>query len=712
MTDSSATQRDGVEKLADQFMANYRAGHCPSVDEYVAQFPELAGELRDLLMALVLLEQSGSLPDRLNSRANGNRSGSTPPRSIGDFLIVREIGRGGMGVVYEALQQSLGRQVALKVLSLPGLFSESHLERFRREARAAARLQHGHIVPVYDYATHEGTYYYAMQYVSGQSLDHVISRLRHARSTDKHDAKQPTDPQTPQPETCATSLSDTEFSTSVGRREFYRSVARIGLQAAEALAYAHSEGILHRDIKPSNLLLDAKGNIWITDFGLAKLEGADELTQSGDFVGTLRYTAPERLEGCSDRRSDLYSVGVTLYELLTLQSFLPHKSRAELLRRIVEDAPPAPRRIDSAIPPDLETIVLKAIAKEPAARYQRAEQLAEDLRRWLADRPILARRSTALERFGRWCRRNPLVASLATAVVLLLVAAVAILAISNAEIRRESLAKDKAMQDREAAVNEKNMVRGNAEVIYGLYGPGNKTEDDILLHLDEAVKADPKSADNLWLRGFEYGFLNRWDEALRDMTKARPLLGSSKLIAPADRDWFVAVAYLAKGDRSGYKAACREALEKIPSESRLRERGTLLWMCTVTPDAVDDPAHLADFVDAVLPPQDDSPTSDQFLNVGAALYRAGNFPEAQRRLRQAIEQPAGDHSFRFPMSQIFADLFLVMADARLGARDEAKANLATAARLAESIKPSCWVEQLQLVLLTEEASAAVGQKPH
>ena len=309
-----------------------------------------------------------------------------------------------MGIVYEAVQQSLDRQVALKVLSSPGLLNPAHLERFRREARAAARLQHSHIVPVFGFGAHDGTYYYAMQYVPGQSLDLVIQSLRQSRSTAAGalDVPKPTTsvrlaPSTAR-DTCATAWSDTEFSTSAGRRQFYRNVARIGLQAAEALAYAHSEGVLHRDIKPSNLLLDAKGNIWITDFGLARTEGDDELTHTGDFVGTLRYTAPERLEGWSDRRSDIYGLGVTLYELLTLQPFFANKSRAELLRRIAEDTPPAPRRIDASIPVDLETIVLKAVAKEPAARYHRAEQLAEDLRRFLADRPILARRSTVIER--------------------------------------------------------------------------------------------------------------------------------------------------------------------------------------------------------------------------------------------------------------------------------------------------------------------------
>ena len=606
------------------------------------------------------------------------------------------------------VQQSLGRHVALKVLSLPGLLHDSRLERFRRKARAAARLQHGHIVPVYDYGTHEGAYYYTMQFVPGQSLDLVITQLRKSRSSDTRNVIRQADEKTPPPETRATSLSDTEFSTSVGRREFYRRVARVGLQAAEALAYAHSEGVLHRDIKPSNLLLDAKGNIWITDFGLAQLEGADELTHSGDFVGTLRYMAPERLEGHSDRRSDLYSLGVTLYELLTLQPFLPHHSRAELLRRIVEDVPQSPRRIDPTIPVDLETIVLKAIAKDLAARYERAEQLAEDLRRFLADRPILARRSTVFERFGRWCRRNPLVASLTAAVIFLLVAAVAILTISNAQIRRESLAKDKAMMDREAALSEKNTALGKAQVIYGLYGPDNKSEDKILQDLDKAVELDPTGAENLWLRGFEYGFHNRWDEALRDMTKARPLLGKSTLISPADRDWFVAMLLVAKGDRAGYQAACQEALDKIRSEPRLRERATLLWMCTVTPEALAEPAKLADYVDAVVRPIDKSYTSDELLDVGAALYRAGMFADARRRLEQALGQIAGGKPTVDPMSEIFAHLFLAMAKVRLDDADEATIDFATAAKLAETIQPSCWVDELQLVVLTAEAQAMLA----
>jgi WD40 repeat protein len=226
-------------------------------------------------------------------------------------------------------------------------------------------------------------------------------------------------------------------------------VARVGLQVAEALSYAHSEGILHRDIKPSNLLLDAKGNVWITDFGLAKTEGSDGLTQTGDFVGTLRYMAPERLEGWSDRRSDLYSLGATLYELLTLRPFFATPSRSQLVDKILHENPAPPSNSDRAVPRDLETVVLKATTKEPASRYHSAEEMAEDLRRFLADRPILARRATPVEQCVRWCRRNPWLAAALGCLfaVLVAVAVGSTLAASNFKRQREiaSIARNDAI---------------------------------------------------------------------------------------------------------------------------------------------------------------------------------------------------------------------------------------------------------------------------
>ena len=208
-----------------------------------------------------------------------------------------------------------------------------------------------------------------------------------------------------------------------GRSEavYYREVARLGAQAAEALAYAHAQGVLHRDIKPSNLLLDTQGTLWITDFGLAKAEDSDDLTHTGDLVGTLRYMAPERLRGRADPRSDVYALGATLYELLALRPAFADSDRLELMERIAREVPPSPRRDEPRIPRDLETIVRKAMARDPADRYRSATELAEDLHRFLGDRPIRARRASPLEGLWRWARRNRLVAGLAASIAMLLV---------------------------------------------------------------------------------------------------------------------------------------------------------------------------------------------------------------------------------------------------------------------------------------------------
>jgi WD40 repeat protein/serine/threonine protein kinase len=463
-------------------MTSYRAGQCRSVEDYAKQYPELADELQELLTALLILEKNAPHRDAVGRPPKEEQRAASAPREIGDFVILREIARGGMGVVYEAVQQSLGRHVALKVLSSPGLLNPSHLERFRLEARAAARLHHTNIVPVFGVGERDGLHYYAMQFIQGQSLDLVIGALRELRGEQKSEKSMPAantrtwavaselltgkrqvsangavetlhvastnglpedkPPVTP-PSTTATETSllpPSEFTSSQSGKEFYRSVARVGLQVAEALAYAHSEGVLHRDIKPSNLLLDAKGNVWVTDFGLAKAEGTEGLTQTGDFVGTLRYMAPERLEGWSDRRSDLYSLGATLYELLTLKPFLESDSRGQLVDKILHESPAPLSKLDRLTPRDLETIVHTAVAKEPASRYRTAAAMADDLRRYLKGEPIHARPIGRAERAWRWCRRNPVVAGLSAGVVLSL--AVMLLLVSLYAVRERARALD------------------------------------------------------------------------------------------------------------------------------------------------------------------------------------------------------------------------------------------------------------------------------
>jgi hypothetical protein len=236
--------------------------------------------------------------------------------------------------------------------------------------------------------------------------------------------------------------------TAQSETQYFRSVARVGVQVAEALAHAHQQGVVHRDVKPSNLLLDTRGTVWVTDFGLAKAAGSGELTSPGEIVGTLRYMAPERFGGVTDARGDVYGLGATLYELLTLRLPFEDGDRLGLIRRVLHEAPVPPRRIDRRVPRDLETIVLKAIEKDPERRFQTAAEMADELRLFLADRPLQIRRSGLRERCWRWCRRNPAVASLAglVAALLLSVAVVSSWAwwSTGRQLRRTREAEDEA----------------------------------------------------------------------------------------------------------------------------------------------------------------------------------------------------------------------------------------------------------------------------
>jgi serine/threonine protein kinase len=318
--------------------------------------------------------------------------------AIQGFRIIREIGRGGMGVVYEAEDQQLGRHVALKVLSAHNWNQAKQVQRFDREARAAARLHHTHIVPIFGVGHQDGYHYLAMQYIEGVGLDRIIEDRRIGNDRSR-----------------STALSATDDRTD-------RSVARVGLQVAEALHYAHRQGILHRDIKPSNLLLDATGNVWVADFGLAKTAEAEELTSTGDVLGTVRYLAPERFRGSCDARSDIHGLGLTLYELVTLRPAFEALDRYELIEQVRRAAPAPLRKLAPGVSRDLETIIQKAIAPEPERRYASAGALADDLRRFLEDRPIQARPVSLPGRLIRWCRRNPWAAAFLLALALGLVA--------------------------------------------------------------------------------------------------------------------------------------------------------------------------------------------------------------------------------------------------------------------------------------------------
>src|SRR5262249_39264307 len=346
-----------------------------------------ADALRRLLPLLEVLDELGNSAGRPLPRGVPEALGE-----LGDFRLRREIGRGGMGVVYEAEQLSLRRRGALQVLPFAAALDPRQFQRFQNEAQAAAHLHHTIIVPVHAIGLDRGFPFYAMQLIDGQTLAEVIRTLRREGPS--------------RPDTTQAALSS---EPSHQAPSYFRAVARLGVQAAEALDYAHQQGVIHRDIKPANLLLDAAGHLWVTDFGLARFRADPALSASGALVGTLRYMSPEQAlakRALVDHRSDIYGLGATLYEALTLEPAFPAVDREELLRQIAAGQPRPPRRINQAVPKELEVVVLKAMAPEPEGRYATAQELADDLRRFLEDRPVLARKPSLGFRAARWARRH------------------------------------------------------------------------------------------------------------------------------------------------------------------------------------------------------------------------------------------------------------------------------------------------------------------
>jgi serine/threonine protein kinase/tetratricopeptide (TPR) repeat protein len=500
------------------------------------------------------------------------------PQRLGDFEIAREIGRGGMGVVYEALQVSLNRRVALKVLSGGLGLTPNAVQRFRREAEAAAKLHHTNIVPVYATGEHDGAHFYAMELIEGPSLDHVVRQMRQAsRGREPLVERTPADGTCAQPRANASSSPDlaqtgpyVESATASGSTAglsssslgsgsgYFDTVARMIAEVADALEYAHQEGVVHRDIKPSNLLLSPAGRLSVNDFGLARMLEQPGMTMTGEFVGTPAYMSPEQITAGRtplDRRTDIYSLGATLYELLTLHPPFTGERRDQVLAQILHKEPKPPRKVNPKVPVDLETICLKAMEKDPDRRYQTAGAMGDDLRRHVHRFAISARRAGPLERLRKWVRRHPgLAAGVGAALVATVVAG--FFALHAWHDRLDRIAAEVKARQEKLEEKQQQAVRDI------LMGDVTGAEQAIR----EAADLGAPEEWVQWRRGQIASHSGDWDEAVQLLQPA-----IAKMPDNLAANWLLAAAYRLSGhdERSAQVARRIDSLPPSAEEEYL-----------------------------------------------------------------------------------------------------------------------------------------------
>lgn len=692
---------------------------------------------------------------------------STPPGDhslpkIEGYRIIRIIGRGGMGIVYEAVQEKLGRHVALKLL--PSVVSSAHqdlVKRFRREAAAAAKLHHTNIIPIYDFGESRDGYFYAMELLDGVPLSTVIKRIIAATqpiSTPTQIAELIHRDPTHQDHGAMDSPSAEPHGTGTGSstdrgRVYYRQIASWVADTADALAYAHLQGLIHRDIKPSNLMLCRDGRVVVVDFGLVKQTGDESVTLTGSLLGTYRYMSPEQIGAkriTVDSRTDVYSLGATLYELLTFQPPFTAVEQSELLGHILWNEPAPPRKIIPSVPIDLQTICLKSMEKSPSHRYASAKDMADDLRQFISNLPIKARPIGSVGRAVKLIRRRPIRSALVVAVGLLSLALGLMYAIylEVTEKRVADLIKqgyshagDKRWSISENAFREAlSLDPDNAAAIIN-YAYMKKdqyyaTKDSNLLNeaivlADRAIAIDPTRSGSWNAKIIPLRELGRFDEALGafiaacdsvdrnesnyyalwvnrasihallgDLDAARNALDKGIEISGGNCGFLpyrnLAAVQFQQGDDRAWETL-RLAFTK---ESRLTHRvsGNLIlraWMRLTDPRHLDKRAALEDAIKARGIEGDGTASNTVAFVLACARIRNGQPREAAREL-STID--TGATARRLPV-----ELLLGIAEADLGSTAAASEHLEAAESLVGKLEDRafvCWLEQRLLFFVS------------
>lgn len=700
-----------IAQLADDYLERKKRGEPIQLETFLKDYPDLAGELADYIHLLELMDgTTGSKPRQINK----------PTRErIGDFSLIRMIGQGGMGLVFESVQESLGRKVALKLLK-HSTNDPATLARFSREARAAARLHHTNIVAVYGVGIDEGENYLALQYVPGISLDRLLQRLRQTGegSTLKLKKREstvdglstppegiPRPPEPPQDKLLADEVINQWTTLRVNEPQVYaRRMALLFADIADALGHAHTHGVLHRDVKPSNLLLDEQGVIWITDFGLARIHQEENLTETGQLVGTLRYLAPERLRRQESEQSDQYSLAATLYELLTLQPVYDAATSEEILHKISKENPVPPSRHVPGLPLDLQTIILKGLAREPEQRYATVIQMGQDLRRFAEGQPIRARRLGPFQTAYRWARRNPVVAGLCAAIFVTLLSGLIVSSIfywqaeqrrikaeqseanatksadqaqqaeQKAELRRieavnsEAKAKDAAEKSAEAQAVTARINKFLMHEVLSQASPKKSGRNVTLMEaLEAAAKTVPKSFDaDPRLRAIIHTFLgesyreigqaaNAADQHQQALAIREELLGPDHLETMASMH-NVALVLVDQGKLKEAEASLKKLLPGFereygtdhPQVNQVRDNlAVILEKLGNYEDALPLQKRAFKQLQESLGPDHDSTLNSQ-NNLGLLLVKAKHYDEAFKVLGELIDQlrerfPADHH---------------------------------------------------------------------